>query len=438
MKSWFTCFVLLISTLLMAQKQTLIQNVQIFNGKENKTILGNVLIENNLIKKISTSPIPVNRSGETKIIDGQGKFLMPGLIDAHWHAVLTASALNDMMAGEAGYVFIKAGDEATKTLLRGFTSVRDLGGPAFGLKKAIDEKVVAGPRIWPSGTIISQTSGHGDFRNINEKPVSMGGNIHHSEAIGGATIADGVPAVLVAVRENLKRGASQIKLAAGGGASSEFDPLDVSQFTLDELKAAVEAAEDWGTYVAVHAYTPRAVKKAIEAGVKCIDHGHLIDDETLALIGKKGVWLSMQPLDSTTNANANAEMKQKKYSIATGTERIYSSVKKYGLKLAWGTDLLFNPAANAKQTATIPMMGKWFTPFEVLKMITSDNAELLALSGLRSPYREGKLGVLEEGAYADMILVDGNPLKNLDLMEDYERNFVLIMKDGIVYKNSLK
>jgi imidazolonepropionase-like amidohydrolase len=188
----------------------------------------------------------------------------------------------------------------------------------------------------------------------------------------------------------------------------------------------------------VHAYTPRAVKKAIEAGVKCIDHGHLIDDETLALIGKKGVWLSMQPLDSTTNANANAEMKQKKYSIATGTERIYSSVKKYGLKLAWGTDLLFNPAANAKQTATIPMMGKWFTPFEVLKMITSDNAELLALSGLRSPYREGKLGVLEEGAYADMILVDSNPLKNLDLMEDYERNFVLIMKDGIVYKNSLK
>jgi imidazolonepropionase-like amidohydrolase len=266
----------------------------------------------------------------------------------------------------------------------------------------------------------------------------MGGNIHHSEAIGGATIADGVPAVLVAVRENLKRGASQIKLTAGGGASSQFDPLDVSQFTLEELKAAVEAAEDWGTYVAVHAYTPRAVKKAIEAGVKCIDHGHLLDDETLALIGKKGVWLSMQPLDSTTNANANAEMKQKKYSIATGTERIYSSVKKYGLKLAWGTDLLFNPAANAKQTATIPMMGKWFTPFEVLKMITADNAELLALSGLRSPYREGKLGVLEEGAYADMILVDGNPLKNLNLMEDYEKNFVLIMKDGIIYKNNLK
>ena len=292
-----------------AQSTILINNVVIFNGKDEKTITGNVLVVNNLIQKISTSPIPTNKSGKTIIIDGKGKFLMPGLIDAHWHSILTASTMDELMYAEPGYVFIKAGDEAANTLMRGFTSVRDLGGPSFGLKKAIDDGVIDGPRIWPSGSIISQTSGHGDFRSVNERPVSLGGCLHHSEEIGGATIADGKDAVLVAVRENLKRGASQIKLTAGGGASSVFDPLDVSQYTEEELRAAVEAAEDWGTYVTVHAYTPRAVQKAIAAGVKCIDHGHLLDDETLKLIGEKGIWLSMQPLDSTTNAGANEEQK---------------------------------------------------------------------------------------------------------------------------------
>lgn len=434
-----TIFILIFcSYLATAQtRSVLINNVQIFNGKDEKTIIGNVLIVDNLISKISTGPIYTDKSANTKIIDGKGKFLMPGLIDAHWHAIMTANTLEDLMAGEPGYAFIKAGDEASNTLLRGFTSVRDLGGPSFGLKKAIDEGVVRGPRIWPSGSIISQTSGHGDFRNINERPVSLDGHMHHSEAIGGATIADGKEAVLVAVRENLKKGASQIKLTAGGGVSSVFDPLDVSQFIEEELRAAVEAAEDWGTYVTVHAYTPRAVRKAIAAGVKCIDHGHLLDDETLKLIGEKQIWLSMQPLDSATRVGSSAEQKQKKYDVAAGTERIYSSVKKFKLKLAWGTDLLFDPSANAKQTATIPAMSKWFTPFEVLKMITHDNGELLAFSGKRSPYRAGKLGVIEEGAYADMILVDGNPLKSLDLMGDPEKNFILIVKDGVVYKNTI-
>jgi len=437
MKKIFFLALLLNTIAALSQKAILINNVQIFNGKDNKVSIGNILIVNNLISKISSSPIPTNKSAETVIIDGKGKFLMPGLIDAHWHSIMTANTLEDLMDGEAGYAFIKAGDEASKTLLRGFTAVRDMGGPSFGLKKAIDEGIVSGPRIWPSGSIISQTSGHGDFRNINERPISLGGSMHHSEAIGGATIADGKAAVLVAVRENLKRGASQIKITAGGGVSSLFDPLDVSQYTEEELKAAVEAAEDWGTYVAVHAYTARAVKKCISAGVKCIDHGHLLDDETLKLIGEKGIWLSMQPLDSAVRAGSSAEQKQKKYDVAAGTQRIYSSVKKYNLKLAWGTDLLFNPAANAKQTSTIPLMGKWFTPFEVLKMITHDNGELLAFSGKRSPYREGKLGVIEPGAYADVLIIDGNPLNDLSIMSNPDKNFLLIVKDGKVYKNTL-
>jgi imidazolonepropionase-like amidohydrolase len=422
----------------MSQNAILINNVLIFNGKDEKVTLGNVLVVNNLIKKVSPQAIIVDKALKTQVIDGKGKFLMPGMIDAHMHEVLSGSTLQQMQEGEISLAYIRAGVEAGNILLRGFTSIRDLGGPSFGVKNAIDERSIPGPRIWPSGAMISQTSGHGDFRNINERPVSLGGNLHHSEDVGATMIADGRDAVLVAVRENLKRGASQIKLTAGGGVSSSFDPIDVSQFTEDELKAAVEAAEDWGTYVTVHAFTTRAVKKAIAAGVKCIEHGHLMDDEALRLIAEKGIWLCMQPLDSAGRADFSADQKYYKREVALGSDRIYTAAKKYHIKLAWGTDVFFNPPANKAQNTYIPKMGQWFTPFEVLKMITYDNSELLALSGKRSPYREGKLGVIEEGAYADMLMVEGNPLKDLNIMVDYEKNFVMIMKDGVVYKNILK
>lgn len=438
MKHFFTCILISMSIFSTAQKTILINNVQIFNGKDEKTITGNVLIENNLITKISTAPIPTNRSGETKIIDGKGKFLMPGLIDNHMHMILAASTLSQMQFGEVGAAFIRAGSEAGNVLLRGFTSVRDFGGPSFGLKETIDAGVVPGPRIWPSGPMISQTAGHGDFRHINERPVSLGGNLHHSEDIGACIIADGKDAVLVATRETLKRGASHIKLTAGGGISSSYDPLDVSQYTEEEIHAAVEAAEDWGTYVTVHAFTNRAVNKAIAAGVKCIEHGQLIDEATVKLMGDKGIWLSIQALDEEGRADFSQEQKQQKAAVANGADAVIKLAKKYKVKMAWGTDVFFNPPINKNQNTYIAKMGNWFTPYEVLKLITSDNAQLLALSGNRSPYREGKLGVIEQGAYADLILVDGNPLKDINVMVDYEKNFVLIIKNGVIYKNTIK
>jgi imidazolonepropionase-like amidohydrolase len=419
-------------------KQVLINNVQIFNGRDEKLITGNVLIVNNLISKISAAPIPTNKSGETKIIDGKGKFLMPGLIDNHMHMILAASTLSQMQQGDIGAAFIRAGAEAGNVLYRGFTSVRDFGGPSFGLKQTIDAGVIPGPRIWPSGPMISQTSGHGDFRNINQRPVSLGGSLDHSEIIGATIIADGKDAMLVAVRETLKRGASHIKLTAGGGVSSSFDPLDVSQYTEEEIHAAVEAAADWGTYVTVHAFTTRAVNKAIAAGVKCIEHGQLIDEATVKLMGEKNIWLSIQALDEEGRADFSAEQLQKKKDVANGADAVIKLAKKYKVKMAWGTDVFFNPPINKDQNTYIAKMGNWFTPFEVLKLITSDNAQLLALSGNRSPYKEGKLGVIEEGAYADMILVDGNPLKDINVMVDYNKNFVLIIKDGVVYKNTIK
>ena len=199
-----------------------------------------------------------------------------------------------MLTSDIGFINVAATKAANDMLLRGFTSIRDLGGPAFGLKRGIDAGLVAGPRIWPSGAFISQTGGHGDFRLPNDFPARPT-TTRSASASAPTAIADDPDTVRKRVREQLTLGASQVKLMAGGGVSSTYDPLDVTQYTVAELHAAVEAAENWGTYVTVHAYTPRAVRQAIEAGVRCIDHGQLLDEPTVALIAEKGIWWSLQP-----------------------------------------------------------------------------------------------------------------------------------------------
>ena len=326
---------------------------------------------------------------------------------------------------------------AEDMLLRGFTSIRDLGGPVYGLKRGIDLGLVPGPRIWPSGAFISQSGGHGDFRLPNELPAAPG-SFSFSERVGAAAIADNPDAVRLRAREQLALGASQIKLMAGGGVASDYDPLDVTQYTVPELRAAVEAAENWGTYVTVHAYTPRAVRQAIEAGVKCIDHGQMLDEDTVKLMARTGTWWSLQPFVDTGRSPypEGSANRRKQLEMFAGTDTAYALAKKHKLKIAWGTDTLFNAETAATQGAQLAGMVRWFTPAEALRIATSGNAELLALSGLRSPY-EGKLGVVEEGALADLLLVDGNPLENIDLVADAERNFMVIMKDGKIFKDAV-
>jgi imidazolonepropionase-like amidohydrolase len=274
-------------------------------------------------------------------------------------------------------------------LMRGFTSIRDLGGPVFGLNRGIDMGLVAGPRIWPAGAMISQTGGHGDFRLPNDLPARPG-DYTFSERIGAAAIADNADTVRQRAREQLALGASQIKLMAGGGVASNYDPLDVTQYTVPELRAAVEAAENWGTYVAVHAYTPRAVRQAIEAGVKCIDHGQLLDEPTAKLMVEKGVWWSVQPFtdDRPSPFPKGSPNRLKQLQMFGGTDTAYALAKKFKIKTAWGTDILFNAEVAATQGAALAKMVRWYKPAEALKMATADNAELLALSGLRSPYSE--------------------------------------------------
>jgi imidazolonepropionase-like amidohydrolase len=372
-------------------------------------------------------------------IDGGGRTLMPGLIDMHWHTMMVRPTLAELLTADIGYLNLVAGAEATNTLMRGFTTVRDMGGPAFGLKRAIDEGTVAGPRIFPSGAVITVTSGHGDFRQPFEVPRTLGAPPSRGEQLGAAMIADSPDEVRVRVREQLMLGASQIKLTAGGGVASPHSPLDASTFTEAELRAAVEAAENWGTYVTVHAYTPVSIQRAIAAGVRCIEHGHLMDEPAARLIAEKGIWLSTQafPDEMADAFPPGSSERAKALEVFAGTDRTFALAKKYRIKTAFGTDILFSQGLAQRQGELLAKLVRWYTPAETLVMATGTNAQLLALSGKRNPY-PGKLGVVEEGAFADLLLVDGDPIANIKLVEDPAKNLLVIMKDGRIYKNALR
>jgi len=418
---------------------TLFQNVHIFDGKSAElSTPSNVLVRGNTIERISTAPIAVDADDSIRVVPADGRVLMPGLIDAHWHVFMAGTPQPVLLTGDPAYLNLLAARQAEATLMRGFTTVRDLGGPVFSLKRAIDEGVTNGPRIYPSGAFISQTSGHGDFRFDFELPRQPGGPLSRSEAEGVSAIADSPDEVRLRAREQLRAGASQIKVMASGGVSSQFSHIEANEFTEAELRAAVEAAGDWGTYVTAHAYTPNAVQRAIRAGVKVIDHGQLADEETVRMMADKGIWWSLQPLtyDADVFARMSPVSQKKALEVFAGTENAYRLAKQYNVKTAWGSDILFDAGAASRQGSYLAMMSRWYTPAQALRMATASNGELLALSGFINPY-PGKLGVIEEGALADLLLVDGNPLEHLDLVADPDKNFRVIMKDGTIYKNTL-
>jgi imidazolonepropionase-like amidohydrolase len=418
---------------------TLFANVRIFDGKSGRVSgPSHVLVRGNKIERISATPIATDRRADTVLIDGAGRTLMPGLIDNHWHTMLVRPTPVMAMSSDIGYTTLLAAAEATTTLMRGFTTVRDLGGPSFSLKRSIDEGLLAGPRIFPSGAILTVTGGHGDFRQHIDLPRVIGGAPSRMEAMGASMVTDSPDEVRVRAREQLMQGAALIKLTAGGGVASPHSPLDVATFTTPELRAAVEAASNWGTYVTVHAYTPETMQRSVEAGVKCIEHGHLMDEPTARLLAERGIWLSIQPFPPNA-ADAfppGSDERLKFQEVLTGMDRAYNLAKKYRIKTAFGTDVLFSQALAERQGQILASLTRWYTPAETLVMATGTNAELLALSGKRSPY-PGKLGVVEEGALADLLLVDGNPVENIALIADPARSFVVIMKDGKIYKNML-
>ena len=414
---------------------TLFTNLRLFDGKSSALREAvRVLVDGNRIKAVAEgNPPPADG---VRVIDCGGRVLMPGLIDAHWHSIFAALPLPTLMAADVGYIYLAASAEAERTLMRGFTTVRDLGGPAFALKQAIDAGFVSGPRIYPSGAMVTATGGHGDLRPLSDVP-SIGGTLSRIEQTGASIIADGPDAVRLRVREQLLQGASQIKLVGSGGVSSPRSPLEAFTYSEPELRAAVEATRDWATYVTVHAYPPGPIQRAIAAGAGCVEHGHLMDEATARLMADKGVWLSIQPFvgdDDSICLTGQSRIDQ--LQVLAGTDRAYRLAKAHGIKTAFGSDLLFSAELTPRQGVMLTHLTSWYTTAEVLTMATAANGELLALSGPRNPY-PGKLGVVEEGALADLLLVGGNPLEDIKLIANPVKNFHMIMKDGKIYKNTI-
>ena len=411
-------------------------NVSVFDGRSAALRTDvDVLVRGNAIDALVPKGTRVENA---RAIDGRGATLMPGLIDAHWHAMLANISELAALTADIGYIYLKAAHEAEQTLLRGFTTVRDTGGPSFALKRAIDEGLVAGPRIFPSGAMISQSGGHGDFRMRAEVPRSSTSGLSIAEKAGVAMIADGADEVLRRVREQLMLGASQIKIVTGGGVTSLYDPIDGNQFTEAEIRAAVAAAADWGTYVCTHVYTTQGIQRAIDCGVKCIEHGQLADEDTVRRIADTGTWWSLQPFLKDEDANVHPDPRQQAEQefIAQGTVRAYEWAKTHKVKVAWGTDILFSPGKTVTQGKQLAKLARWFTNAEVLGMATSANAALLAMAGNRSPYKQ-PIGVIEPGAFADILLIAGNPLEDIALIADPARSMKLIMKDGKIFKDTL-
>lgn len=420
-----------------APRPLLLTNFRLFDGTSPALRDGlRVLVQGGRIAALTPgNPAPPEGA---QVIDCGGRTLMPGLIDAHWHSLFAGIPLPVLLTADAGYIQLTAAAEAKRTLLRGFTTVRDAGGPSFALKQAIDEGLVPGPRIYPSGAMITSTGGHGDFRPVGDFP-SPGGGRSATERTGGSGIADGPDEMRRRVREQLLQGASQIKLTTTGGVSTPRSPLDALTLTEGEIRAAVDAASDWGSYVMVHAYTSAGVARAVEAGVRCIEHGHLMDEATAARLAEKGIWLSTQPFgqgDFAPEAAPTTQGERDQREVYAGTDRIYTLARRHGVKTAFGSDLLFSAALATRQGLMLSHLTRWYSPAEALRMATATNGELMAMSGPRNPY-DGKLGVVEAGAFADLLLVEGNPLDNLALLAEPERNLRLIMKDGQIHKNTL-
>lgn len=416
--------------------KVLITDVNIFDGNGDTLLKSmSVLIEGRKIAKIAKA-IPVEDG--TYIVQGGGRTLTPGFIGAHEHLQLNVGPLQTMYATH-DYLGALALYESKNSLMRGFTTIRDVGGFVFGVKKAIDEGYFPGPRIYASGPAISMSSGHGDYNAPMTRPRLLGGSESEFEILGITTMADGVPEVLAASRMHMRNGAAFLKMFVAGAVSGVYDPLDVAEYSYEEIKAAVDEAGRWNTYVAAHTYTDKSTQMAIKAGVKTLEHCNLISEETVKMAVEKNVYISPQASVylGTPPPDWTPQQKARQKQAAEGLDTLMKYAKKHKAKIAFGTDLIMDFEAKKSFNDEFTYRTKWFTNAEILKQATSINGEILALSGRRNPY-PGKLGVIEEGALADLLLINGNPLEDISILTEPEKNISLIMKDGKIYKNTIE
>lgn len=409
----------------------LIENVRIFDGVNSKLQAGHVLVRDGIIAEVSRSRLELPAGGTR--IDGGNRVLSPGFIDLHAH--LTGHIPADQHGQHATLYGAYAVDAARFFLNSGFTTVRDAGGTHPDLARAINSGSLAGPRVFPSGAIVSQTAGHGDWRSRNSAHPTLGGGSPYMPG-DNAVLADGVDQTLVAVRENLKNGATQIKIMGGGGVMSEFDPIHSLQPSPAEIRAAVQAAGDWGTYVLAHAYTSEAVTRLVENGVRCIEHGLLIDDATAKLMADNDVAISTQltiyrilgNMEGLSDTN-----REKAALVLEGQDRLIDLIKKYRIRTGFSTDFIMGQyPLLAKE---FEYRSEYWTPAEVLAQATSQAAEIIRMSGKLNRY--GNFGEIRAGWVADLLLINGEPLQDLSVLNDPDSGLALIMQGGKIVKSAL-
>ena len=420
----------LVSTAASAQA-VLIENVRIFNGVDHDLTPGHVLVVDGIIEAVSRDRI--DTPDGARVIDGGNRVLSPGFIDLHTH--LAGQNPRSMDKYHPTVAGATAAAMAKHYLDSGFTTIRDAGGTHPDFARAIEAGLVYGPRLFPSGAVISQTAGHGDFRAPHDRHPTLEGGSPYLDH-GSSILADGIDQTLMAARENLKAGATQIKIMGGGGVMSEFDPIHSLQPSRDEIRAAVQAASDWGTYVLAHAYTSEAIERLVVNGVKCIEHGLLIDDKTARLVADKGVVIStqlvifrtLQDLPGISERNL-----RKLEAVLAGQENLIRLIKKYGIRTGFGTD--FIQGGYTMLTREFTERAEYWTPAEVLVQATSESAGIIRMTGKLN--RWANFGEIREGWVADLLLINGEPLEDISVLRDPESALALIMKRGDIVKSRL-
>ena len=435
-------------------QQVLFTNVNVFDGRSEMLANGmNVLVEGNLIKSISSEKIKVGK--DATMIDGDGRTLMPGLIDLHVH--LIANGDKGLVDLEANFTWedlaIRSTAMARQYLMEGFTTVRDMGGLNGGLRRQIDAGVVVGPRVYHAGAWIGPPGGHSDMRNYT-MPQTPG--VSQTERLGISIQVNGPDDVTRIARQNFMQGATQLKIMQTGGVASLFDPWQLNGLNEDEIRAAVQVADNYGSYVGAHSYSKDAILRALNLGVKTIEHGFMFDGEIASLMQEKGAYLvtqmtSQAPGLADIGALQDPRLAHKLMTAQAAFKDYVANVKKYKPKFGYMTDCVGGPKTCEKQIAYEKWLhAEFFGNHHMLKAATSTGGEIVALAGdVINPYLEGQLGVIEESAYADILLVDGNPLEEIAVIgavdkwhdapdRDGVKTIRVIMKDGVIYKNTLQ
>ena len=433
-------FVFAISSIAIAQDeapaQTLFTNVQIFDGVNEERMAGSVLVEGNLVKQVSAEAID---APSATVIDGGGRTLMPGLIDMHTHTGLRRGVPDTEFMWDGQATGAMAHETMMQYLDMGYTTMRDICAGSLGVARAVAAGVLTGPRLYSGGACLGATSGHSDWGPVTNLP----GEQSNHERMGNVVIADGPRAVADAARTNFRGGATVLKVFVGGGVASQYDPLEAITYEEEEIAAAVRIAEDFGSYVCIHAYSSEAVDRALDAGVKCVEHGFLMNEATVRRMKKDDIVLSAQAFMSYTAFADPAgipgfteESIRKGLQVHEGADQMFKWAAEHELEMFAGSDM-FTYDLIPQATKNLTDLETWFTPVQVLRMATSTAGKWLMKTGPKNPYKQGPLGVIRDGAYADIILVNGDPTAGVSVLLDHEANIPFVMKDGKIYKNTL-